>query len=60
MRNETRPQRYCRGFEYQKLPIPEKASNGSRFERRKGRHCAKPAIPEIAGFDQLMSAPRHC
>ena len=36
MKNETRPQRYCRGFDYQKLPIPEKASSGSRLERRKG------------------------
>ena len=36
MKNETRPERYCRGFDYQKLPIPEKASNGSRLERRKG------------------------
>jgi len=26
----------CRGFDYQKLPITEKASNGSRFEMRKG------------------------
>ena len=36
MKNKTRPERYCRGFDYQKLPIPEKASNGSRLERRKG------------------------
>jgi hypothetical protein len=36
IKNETRPERYCRGFDYQKLPIPEKASNGSRLERRKG------------------------
>ena len=33
---ETRPQRYCRDFDYQTLPLPEKASNGSRLERRKG------------------------
>jgi hypothetical protein len=36
MNNEDRPQNYCRGFDYQKLPIPEKASSGSRLERRKG------------------------
>jgi hypothetical protein len=36
IKNETRPERYCRSFDYQKLPIPEKASNGSRLERRKG------------------------
>lgn len=36
MKNKTRPERYCRGFDIQKLPIPEKASNGSRLERRKG------------------------
>ena len=36
MKNETRPERYCRGFDYQKLPIPEKVSNGGRLERRKG------------------------
>ena len=36
MTNKTRPERYCRGFDIQKLPIPEKASNGSLLERRKG------------------------
>ena len=34
--NKERPERYRRSFDYQKLPIPEKASNGSRLERRKG------------------------
>ena len=35
IKNETRPLRYCRSFDYQILPLPEKASNGSRLERRK-------------------------
>jgi len=34
--NKERHERYCKSFDYQKLPIPEKASNGSRLERRKG------------------------
>mgnify|MGYP006952983674 FL=1 len=35
MKNETRPLRYCRSFDYQKLILPEKASSVSRLERRK-------------------------
>ena len=35
MKNETRPLHYCRSFDYQKLVLPEKASSGSRLERRK-------------------------
>jgi hypothetical protein len=35
MNNKERPPRYCRGFDYQKLPIPEKASRGSRLEKKK-------------------------
>ena len=36
IKNETRPLHYCRSFDYQILPLPEKASNGSRLERRHG------------------------
>lgn len=35
MKNETRPLRYCRSFDYQKLILPEKALSVSRLERRK-------------------------
>ena len=35
MNNEKRNQCYCIGFDYQKLPIPENASSGSRLESRK-------------------------
>ena len=48
MKNKTRPERYCRGFDNQKLPIPEKASSGSRLERRKG-------ISSESAFIQLHS-----
>jgi hypothetical protein len=33
--NKDRPLHYCRSFDYQKLLLPEKASSGSRLERRK-------------------------
>jgi len=41
IKNDTRPERYCRGFDYQKLPIPEKASRGSRLEKKRNilREC---------------------
>ena len=34
MRNETRPERYCRGFDYQKLPIPKKTSREKEYPQR--------------------------
>ncbi len=50
MKNETRPQRYCRGFDYQKLPIPEKASSGSRLEMRKGISSESAFIRNICSY----------
>ena len=35
----TRPERYCEGFDYQKLPIPEKASNGIGLRKMTIREC---------------------